>query len=70
MRSDSTLAEIAAMYASGAVCKSRDGSDELMSIGTMVFELGDEQVCHYAPGPLDTDQLVTYRMQTCDKTTA
>ena len=63
VRSDSTLAEIAAMYASGAVCKSRDGSDELMSVGTMIFELADDQACHYAPGPLDTERLTTYRMR-------
>ena len=63
VRPDSTLAEIAAMYATGAVCKSRDGSDELMSVGTMIFELADDQACHYAPGPLDTNQLVTYRMR-------
>ena len=63
VKPESTLAEIAAMYASGAVCKSRDGSDDLMSVGTMIFEMADEQACHYAPGPLDTDQLVTYRMQ-------
>jgi len=29
----------------------------------MLFELGVEQVCHYAPGPLDEESLVTYRMR-------
>ena len=51
------------MYAGGPVCQSRAGPGTKMSVGTTIFELGDEQVCHYAPGPLDTDELVTYRMQ-------
>ena len=54
--------DVAAMYATGAVCRSRDGDDEVISVGTMIFELGDTEICHYAPGPLDTDELVTYRM--------
>ena len=64
VRPDSTLDDLAAMYAAAPVCQSRTGSGSQMSVGTMIFELGDEQVCHYAPGPLDTDKLVTYRMQT------
>ena len=63
VRPDSTLEDLAAMYAAGPVCQSRAGHGYQMSVGTMIFELGDEQVCHYAPGPLDTDELVAYRMQ-------
>ncbi|MYA13624.1 MAG: hypothetical protein F4Z26_02780 [Acidimicrobiaceae bacterium] len=63
VRPDSTLKDLAAMYAAGPVCQSRAGRGYQMSVGTMIFELGDEQRCHYAPGPLDTDELVTYRMQ-------
>ena len=64
VRPDSTLEDLAAMYADGPVCQSRAGGGVQMSVGTMIFELGDELACHYAPGPLDTDDLVTYRMQT------
>ena len=63
VRPDSTLEDLAAMYATGPVCQSRAGRGHQMSVGTMIFELGDESVCHYAPGPLDTDELVTYRMK-------
>ena len=63
VRPDSTVEDLAAMYAGGPVCQSRAGHGTQMSVGTMIFELGDEPVCHYAPGPLDTDELVTYRMQ-------
>ena len=68
VRPDSTLEDLAAMYACGPVCQSRAGGGVQMSVGTMIFELGDEPACHYAPGPLDTDDLVTYRMQTHDGT--
>ena len=63
VRPDSTVEDLAAMYAGGPVCQSRSGRGTQMSVGTMIFELGDEPVCHYAPGPLNTDELVTYRMQ-------
>ena len=63
VRPDSTVEDLAAMYAGGPVCQSRSGDGTQMSVGTMIFELGDEPVCHYAPGPLDTDELATYRMQ-------
>jgi len=57
-----TVEHVVTMYASGAVCRSRESESDVMSIGTMIFELGDTQVCHYAPGPLDTEQLTTYQM--------
>ncbi len=63
VRPDSTMEGLAAVYSSGAVCQSRATDSPLMSVGTMIFDLGDEPVCHYAPGPLDTDELVTYRMK-------
>lgn len=63
VRPDSTLDDLATMYATGPVCQSREGSGTKMSVGTTIFELGDEPGCHYAPGPLDTDELVTYRMR-------
>lgn len=62
VRPDSTIAELADMYGSGTICQSRAKPGNFVSVGTMVFELGDTQRCHYAPGPLDTDQLVTYDM--------
>ena len=58
-----TLDDLASVYSSGAVCQSRATDSALMSVGTMIFELDDEPACHYAPGPLDTDDLVTYRMK-------
>jgi len=64
VRPDSTLEDLAAMYAGGPVCQSRAGGGAKMSVGTTIFEVGDEPACHYAPGPLDTDELVAYRMQT------
>ena len=64
VRPDSALEDLAALYAGGPVCQSRAGGGVQMSVGTMIFELRDEPACHYAPGPLDTDDLVTYRMQT------
>ena len=64
VRPDAKLKNLAAMYAVEPVCQSRTGDGIQMSVGTMIFELGDEQVCHYAPGPLDTEELVTYRMTT------
>ena len=51
------------MYAAGPVCRSRASDGSQLSVGTMIFELGDAPVCHYAPGPLDTDELDTYRMK-------
>ena len=63
VRPGSTLEDLAAVYSSGAVCQSRAKDSPLMSVGTMIFDLGDEPACHYAPGPLDTDELVTYRMK-------
>ncbi len=63
VRPDSTVTDLAAMYSSGAVCESRAADTALMSVGTMIFELDDEPLCHYAAGPLDTDELVTYRMR-------
>ncbi|MYA84169.1 MAG: hypothetical protein F4Y12_01150 [Acidimicrobiaceae bacterium] len=63
VRPGSTLDDLAAVYSSGAVCQSRATNSPLMSVGTMIFDLGDELACHYAPGPLDTDELVTYRMK-------
>lgn len=62
VRPESTLADIATMYSTGAVCQSRQGPAVVMSVGTMIFEVDDDQRCHYAPGPLDTDELVTYTM--------
>lgn len=62
VRPDSTLDELTAMYATGAVCQSRTHDSPVISIGTMLFELGDDQTCHYGAGPLDEDALVTYRM--------
>jgi len=63
IRPDSTLAELTAMYATGAICQSRSYDSPVVSIGTMLFELGDEQTCHYGAGPLDEESLVTYRMR-------
>ena len=63
VRPDSTVEDLAAMYVGGPVCQSRAGGGVKMSVGTMIFELGDEPLCHFAPGPLDTDRLVTYRMR-------
>jgi hypothetical protein len=60
---DSSLDDLVAMYSTGAICRSRGAGNNHISVGTMLFELGDEQVCHYAPGPLDEDSLATYRMQ-------
>lgn len=62
VRPDSTLAELVEMYGSGAICQSRVKEGHIVSVGTMLFELGDTQRCHYAPGPLDSDELVTYEM--------
>lgn len=63
VRPESAVEDLAGMYATGPVCQSRAGDGSQLSVGTMIFELGDEQVCHYAPGPLDTDELVSYRMR-------
>ncbi len=63
VRPDSTVEDLSSVYSGGPVCQSRSGRGTKMSVGTIIFELGDEPVCHYAPGPLDTDELVTYRMQ-------
>lgn len=52
--------EVAALLGTGAVCRSRDTGDDVLTVGTMIFELGPTPVCHYAPGPLDTDTLVAY----------
>ena len=54
--------DVAAMYSVGAICQSRSGPAEVMSIGTMIFELDDTQACHYAAGPLDEEELMTFRM--------
>jgi len=66
VRTDSTLAELVEMYGSGAICQSRSIDGPIVSVGTMLFELGDTQRCHYAPGPLDSDELVTYEMTGSD----
>lgn len=63
VRPDSTLDQMTAMYASGAICQSRSDDSPVVSLGTMLFELGDDQVCHYGPGPLDEEPLITYRMR-------
>ena len=57
------LDELTAMYASGAICQSRSLDSPVISVGTMLFELGDEQACHYSPGPLDEESLSTYRIR-------
>ena len=54
--------DVALMYSAGAICQSRKGAAEVMSVGTMIFELDDTQACHYAAGPLDEEELVTFRM--------
>ncbi len=62
VRPDSTLADIEAVYSGGAVCRSRSSAEDMLNVGTMIFELGDSQRCHYAPGPLDSDELIAYEM--------
>ncbi len=57
-----TVDDVAAMYATGAICQSRTGDADVMSVITVIFELDDTQRCHLAPGPLDTDSLTTYEM--------
>ena len=36
----------------------------VVTAATMIFELGDEPVCHFAPGPLDSEELVSYGFRT------
>jgi hypothetical protein len=62
VRSDSSVDELVEMYSSGAICQSRSKPGHIVSVGTMLFELGDSQRCHYAPGPLDTSKLRIYEM--------
>lgn len=58
-----TVDEVAAMYATGAICQSRTGPAEVMSVVTAIFEMDETtQRCHVAPGPLDTETLTTYEM--------
>lgn len=62
VRPDSTLDELVAMYGTGYICQSRREGEPVVSVATMLFELGDTQRCHYAPGPLDSETLTTYDM--------
>lgn len=62
VRPDSSVEDLLGMYATGQICRSRASAERFMTVGTMIFELGDRQSCHYAPGPLDTDPVTTYRM--------
>lgn len=66
VRPDSTFEEIAAMYTTGAICQSRSADRDVISVGTMLFELDDEQICHYAAGPLDEEPLIAYRMESVE----
>lgn len=61
VRADASLKDIVDMYSTGAVCRSRHSSTDVITVGTMIFELREEVVCHYAAGSLDTDELVAYR---------
>ncbi len=58
---DSDLDDLLAVYGQAPICRPRAAEDHAMSVGTMFFELGPEPACHFAPGPLDSDLLVTYR---------
>ena len=60
VRPDATVDEIAAMFAGGPVCKNRNNDGPVVTVATMIFELADEPICHFAPGPLDSDALVSY----------
>lgn len=62
VRPDASLEELIEMYGTGYICQSRREGEPVVSVGTMLFELGDTQRCHYAPGPLDTEDLTTYEM--------
>ena len=64
VRPDMALADVVQMYGTGAVCQSRTGPAEVMSVITSIFETDHSQRCHLAPGPLDTDALTTYEMST------
>jgi hypothetical protein len=57
-----SLDHVRAMYSTGVICQSRNGPAPVMSVGTMIFELGDTQVCHFAAGPLDEEELRRYTM--------
>ena len=52
------------MFAGGPVCKNRNNDGPVVTAATMIFELGDEPVCHFAPGPLDSEELVSYGFRT------
>jgi predicted choloylglycine hydrolase len=59
---ESTGDDLEAVYSTQPVCQSRSGPSAFVTLGTMIFELGDEQVCRFAAGPLDSDPLVDYQM--------
>ena len=60
VRPDATVDEIAAMFAGGPICKNRNNDGLVVTAATMIFELGDDPICHFASGPLDSEELVSY----------
>jgi hypothetical protein len=64
VRPDSSRAGLEAVYREFPICRVRESDDASISVGTMLFELGPDPLCHFAPGPLATDELATYRFET------
>ena len=64
VRADAGRDELEAVYREFPICRPRQSDDATMTVGTMLFELGNESACHFAAGPLPTDSLVTYRFET------
>ncbi len=64
VHSGATVNDMVNMYSSKPICRSRSGSDPAISVATMIFELSNTLHCHLAPGPLDSDKLVTYTLST------
>ncbi len=64
VRPDMSLGEIAAMYETKPICRSRAGAgpNDEITVATSIFELADTQRCHLGAGPLDTDELTTFAM--------
>lgn len=61
--SDSNLDTILEMYRTGPICRPDSSPEPVISVATMIFEIGGSQRCHLAPGPLDSTPLAVYDMQ-------
>jgi hypothetical protein len=61
-RPNTTLPELARVYATAPVCQSRAAEGDVVTVATTIFELGPAPVCHYAPGPLDSERLRPFHL--------